>query len=109
MKEQHGWSKPASGTNTATATKAAEAGRQHVVYRVDASVSGLLGAPGGLTVTIKDGSTTVWEVIADENTARLVGVHFPKGISITKGAACSVVATGSSGAVRVNLHGITRG
>lgn len=108
MKEQHGWSKTASGTTTATATKAAEAGRQHVIFGF--SAGGNINSSQNMLVLIKDGTTTIWQEEVEGTIIPMVQVYFSRGVVITKGAECSIVATKTGAtSVRVNLHGITRG
>lgn len=107
MKEQHGWSKTASGTTTATATKAAEAGRQHVIF--GAHIGANFGTGTDMTITIKDGSTTIWETVTDGGANLYIDPVFPRGIPITRGNACSVTVTKAGATIRVNLNGVTRG
>lgn len=102
MAEQTGWGVADSKTNAiATAAKAAEAGKQHVVYSVDASFA---STATGL-LQILDGVTVVWEGYVYD----FRDVSFEKGLSITRGSACSAVLAASGGPLqKVNLHGITR-
>lgn len=101
-----GWVARGGADNAlATATKAAEAGRQHIVYGVTASFS---AAAAGKLLTIKDGTTIVFQAYVTNQ----LSVHFPHGIAITPGAACAAeLAASGTGAVLgdVDLHGITVG
>jgi len=103
MAEQTGWAVTASDTNAiTTATKAAVSGKQHIVHAVSASFA---STTSGILLQILDGVTVVFEdYIYDSGK-----FEFPRGISITKGGACSAVLAASGGAVqKVNLHGVTR-
>ncbi len=103
MTAQTGWAAKASGTNEEiTATKAAVVGKEHVVFGISASFA---STTSGILLQLKDGSTVVWEdYIYDAG-----GISFPRGITITRGAACSAVLAASGGAIqKVNMHGITR-
>jgi hypothetical protein len=88
---------------TATATKAAVSGRQHVVRGVDAAFT---NAAVGKLLTIKDGTTVIWRGYVHSQRE----VTFPSGIAITIGNACSaeLSASGTGGQNgSVNLHGTT--
>ena len=90
--ERAGWVATDSKDNaTATATKAAETGRHHMVYSVDASFS----ATAIQLLQIKDGTTVIWEGHVHDSRE----VQFPAGISISLGAAASAVlaASGTGG------------
>lgn len=102
MAEQTGWAVKDSKTNSAaTAAKAAEAGKQHTVFSVDASFASTASA----LLQILDGTTVVWESYVYDAKE----ITFPRGLSITKGSACSAVLAASGGPLqKVNLHGITR-
>jgi hypothetical protein len=102
MADQSGWVENASGAAAvATATKTADAGKQHIVDSVDASAA---GAAEILLLQIKDDTTVIWEGHVHQSRE----VSFPKGLSITKGNACSAVLAAGAGVTKVNLHGRTR-
>lgn len=107
MANQGGWiAKDSKDNATATATKAAVSGKQHVVHGVDASFSVTPAAPCLLQVL--DGASVVWEGYASSP----VSIPFGAGISITVGNATSAVlaASGTAGRIgKVNLHGRTKG
>lgn len=107
MKEQNGWSETATGSASATATHAAETGKQHVIYAV--SVSAGSAGSGDISILIREGSTTIWEELIDSTKQSSYAITFPKGRKIARGSACSVVATKTGATVKANLHGITRG
>lgn len=104
MADQTGWNAKDSKDNAAaTATKAAETGKQHIVYSVSASFS----ATATKLLQILDGVTVVWEGYVYDKEK----IPFPKGLSISKSAACSALlaASGTGGIIgKVNLHGVTR-
>ena len=99
-----GWIARASADNAlATASKAAESGRQHIVYGVTAGFS---GSASNKLLTIKDGTTVVFTAYVTNQLA----IQFPRGIAITPGAACSAELNASgTGAMlgEVDLHGVT--
>lgn len=102
MAEQAGWGVNASDTNAATtATKPAEAGKQHIIHGVDASFATTASA----LLQILDGVTVVWEgYVFDQRDCT-----FDKGIAITRGQSCSAVLAASGGPIqKVNLHGRTK-
>lgn len=102
MADQAGWVEAATAsTGVATATRTAETGKQHIVFSVDASAT---PAAQVLLLQIKDGTTVVWEgyVLNQRD------VNFPRGLSITRGNACSAVFAAGSSVTKVNLHGITK-
>jgi len=102
MAEQPGWIESDDGsTSIATATKTAEVNKQHIVHSVDASA---VGAAEVLLLQIKDGTTVVWQGHVHQQR----NIPFPKGITITRGAACSAVLAAGAGVTYVNLHGTTR-
>jgi len=102
MAEQAGWNVAATATaGIATALKAAAANKEHIIQSVDASA---VGAAEILLLQIKDDTTIIWEGHVHQSR----GVVFPKGLSITRGGACSAVLAAGAGVTKVNLHGITR-
>jgi len=102
MAEQPGWTETdVKSTAIATATRAAESGKYHIVYGVDAS---MVGAAEILLLQIKDGTDVVWTGHVHQSRDKT----FPGGITITKGNACSAVLAAGAGASDVNLHGKTR-
>lgn len=107
MKTQSGWSETATGSATATATRAAQAGKQHIIYSVSAS-SGTTGS-GDILILVKDGTTTIWQELLDSTKQSNGAWVFPRGLKVTPGAACSIVATKTGATVKANLHGITSG
>ena len=97
-----GWIVTDSKTNaTATAAKAADASKQHIVKQLSASFSASTTA----LLQLKDGNTPVWEGYVVDSAV----IEFSEGIAITFGNACSaVLAAGGAGVVgKVNMHGIT--
>ncbi len=88
--------------DTATATKAAASGKQHIIYAVGASFASTIADK---TLTIKDGTTTIWQHTFSDSLHR----EFPAGIAITPGAAVSaeLEAAGSAVIGNVTLHGRT--
>lgn len=104
MSDQTGWVEDASADNAeTTATKAAVSGKSHVVFSVDASFT----SAATKLLQIKDGTTVVWSGMVYSSRE----VRFPKGLTITRSAACSAVlaASGAGGNTGyVNLHGVTR-
>lgn len=92
----------AQNNATATATKAAATGKQHIVYSVHGSFA---SAIANKTLTIKDGTTTIWQ----HTFSNSLSVEFPAGIAITPGAAVSaeLEAAGSAVIGNVTLHGRT--
>mgnify|MGYP003111123427 CR=1 FL=1 len=97
------WSETAAGTDSgAAATHAAETNKYHFVT----SISGHIDAD--TVVTIKDGSTIVWESKIDVSVEgwQIVtpsGLHIP----ITGGAACSGNIAASSADCQININGYT--
>lgn len=100
---QVGWIEQDSEDDAiATATHAAETGKQHVIMSCSASFS----ATKTVLLQLKDDSTVIWEGYV-YNSAH---VSFPQGIGITPGNACSaVLAASGTGATigKVNLTGVT--
>jgi predicted dinucleotide-utilizing enzyme len=100
-----GWlAKDSQDNATATATKAALTGKQHVIYSVSASFS---ATAANKLVQLKDGTTVIWEGYVTDNGREFT---FPKGIGIARGAACSatLAASGAGGTIgKLNLHGET--
>jgi selenophosphate synthase len=103
MPNQTGWSETASDTNAeTTATRAAESGRQHIIYGVSASFATTATA----LLQVKDGSTVIWQDYVYDK----LNLTFPQGLSATKGNAVSAVLAASGGPIqKVNIHGITKG
>jgi hypothetical protein len=102
MADQSGWIAIGSGSaGVATATKAAAANKEHIIHSVDASA---VGAAEILLLQIKEDTTIIWEGHVHQSR----GITFPKGISITRGKACSAVLAAGAGVTKVNLHGVTR-
>jgi len=102
MAEQTGWVEPATASaGVATATKVADVNRQHIIHSVDASA---VGAAEILLLQIRDDTDVIWEGHVHQQRE----VLFPKGLSITKGNACSAVLTAGAGITKVNLHGASR-
>lgn len=105
MSDQAGWVvKDSKDDAIATAAKAAETGKRHIIHSVDASFS----ATTAKLLQIKDDTDIVWEGYVYDSRE----VPFPKGFTLTKGNACSAVlaASGTGGNIgKVNLHGTTRG
>lgn len=102
MADQTGWSE--SGTaddGVATATKDADAKRQHVVYSVDASFA----ATGIALLEIKQGSTVKWSGHVHNQRE----VTFPKGLTFDKNTAVNAVLASGGDVGFVNVHGISRG
>lgn len=104
-REQAGWIATSGAVDnaTATATKVAATGKQHIVYGVD---GGFSAAAAGKQLVIKDGTTVKWRGYVTNQFA----VNFPNGIAMTPGAACSaeLSASGTGGTLgSCNLHGVT--
>lgn len=99
-----GWIARASADNAlATASKAADGTRQHIVYGVTASFS---TAAANKLLTIKDGTTIVFQAYV----TNALSIVFERGIAMTPGGACSaeLAASGTGGqSGDVNLHGVT--
>lgn len=99
------WTVTANGTDAATATKAAVAGKSHYLTGIIAST-----APGGTALfTVKDDTTAIlagssWALTGGDG---LVCVQFAHPIKITAGKAVSLEASGS-GTTYANLMGFTR-
>lgn len=91
----------ASGA-AATATKAANANRQFVLFSVSASCATTPAAP--ILLQIKDGTTVIWEAYLTAGQSWTFG---QPGIAITPGAAASAVLASCGGSVagKVNLGG----
>jgi hypothetical protein len=103
MSDQTGWAETASDTNAATtAARAAETGRQHIIFSASASFASTATA----LLQILDGATVLWEDFVYDK----VNLEFPKGLSGTKGNSVSAVLAASGGPIqKVNLHGVTKG
>ncbi len=97
-----GWSEIDSKDNAiATATRAADASKSHIVFAVSASFSATKSA---ILLQIKDATTVIWEDYVYDSQP----FTFPRGLKIAEGNACSaVLAASGTGAVlgKVNLHG----
>ena len=104
MADQTGWVEKATQDNAeATATKAADTNRQHVIFSVDASFS----ATKTKLLQVKDGSTIKWEGYVYDSRE----VKFPKAIAMSKNSAVTAVlaASGTGGTIgKVNLHGTSK-
>ena len=99
---RYGWVEYATATDAAaTATRAAQAGRQHVVKAVTASFDQAAVA----LLTLRDGATVVWQGYVHNQAA----VEFPSGVAATRGNAVSAeLAAGGAGVTgAVALHGET--
>lgn len=104
MAEQSGWVETDSAAaGVATATRAVEANKQHVIYSVDASFSALEATYRLLQ--IKDGATIIWEGYV----TNFKEVPFPKGLSLTRGNLAQAVLAAGASTGKVNLHGTTQG
>lgn len=105
MADQAGWVATDNQSNaTATANKAAESGKQHIIESVDCSFSD--NSVADKLLQVKDGADVAWSGYVTGSRE----VTFPAGISITRGnAASAVLAAGGTGVTGiVNIHGRTR-
>lgn len=97
-----GWIEIDSQDNSlATATRAAEPGKNHIIYSVDASFS---AATAFKLLQIKEATTVIWEGYVSDSRE----VTFPRGLKITEGVVCSaeLAASGTAAVIgKVNLHG----
>lgn len=101
-----GWTVTASASSAvATATKAAQGSKQHIIYGIDASFSAAPGAP--VLMQILDLSVSPSVVVWEGYTAGLVPVQFKQGLAITPGAAVAAVLASGGSIGKVNLHGVT--
>lgn len=95
-----GWVEKDSQTNAlATATRAAESNKSHLVFAVSASFS----ATASALLQIKDDTTVIWEgYVYDKE-----HVTFPRGLKIEEGSACSAELSAGGAAIvgKVNIHG----
>ena len=106
MSSQAGWAVTDSQDNAlATATKAADGSKQHIISGFSASFS---AAPGAFKLLqIKAGVIVVWERYIQSEASEI----FPDGIAIAPSGAASaeLAASGTGGTIgKVNLYGITR-
>lgn len=101
-----------SAANTAkTLTKAAEAGKKHVVTDFEVAISAA-AAGADITVELKDGATLKWKTILGSAAARgaKVDYHSAIGIELSDNAAANlVVSAGGAGTVtHLSMGGFTR-
>lgn len=104
--EGFGWLVTLSGAGSVTLVKPAQVGKQHIIYGFDIS-SGF--GVASIIIQIQDGGTIIWKGRCFNTLGSTREVIFLKGVSITRGNACSIIATKADGTLDVNLHGITRG
>lgn len=108
-----GWSVTAlSAANTAgAATKAAASGKTHYITGFSVAVSDAATAAAATAISLKDGTTAIWEEILPVSSAIGAGFsrEFPAPIKCTSGAAASInsAAAGASSKIRLNLNGYT--
>jgi len=100
-REQAGWVETASADDAeATATRAADSDKQHVIYGIDASFTSTVAK----LLELKDGTTVIWSGIVYDSRE----ITFPVGIPLTKGNAANVVLAASGAGANigyVNMHG----
>ena len=101
-----------SATNTAkTITKAAEAGKKHVVTAFEVVISGA-AAGADISIALKDDTTVKWQTYIGSGAVRgeRVGIVFAHGIEITenKNANLVVGAGGASVVTSLNMAGYTK-
>jgi len=89
----------ASGTTSATATKSGSTGHIHYITDISASSD-----KAGAVITVKRGTTTIWEAIIDANTSYNHSFKVP--LVGSKGEAVSITVDGTS-ACKANLAGYT--
>ena len=106
MKQQAGWNVPFSGGSNISLVKAAQAGRQHIVFSICVSIVSGTGVPA---ISIKDGSTTVWVGRMPDVVGGFFSYSFPHGLPIARGNSCTLVSVKTSGTQDINIHGITQG
>lgn len=101
-----GWSVAASASSAvATATKAAESSKQHIIYGVDAGFATTPGSPVLLQILEDDVSpaTVLWEgYVTTPNS-----FTFKQGMKCGIGRQVSAVLQSGGAVGKVNLHGIT--
>lgn len=108
MLEPTGWWETLSGGAVTTLIRPALANRQHIIYGFSVSV-GPGGGGGVTTIQVRDNTTVIWRGRLTGGNGSFRDVVFLRGLTITRGNACSVVASKTGGTLEVNLHGITRG
>jgi len=91
--------KTASGTTSATATQSASSGVIHYITDISASSD-----KSGAVVTVKQGTTTIWEAIIDANTTYHHSFRTP--LAGAKGASVSITVDGTS-ACKANIAGFS--
>jgi len=108
-----GWSVTAlSDANTAgSATKAASSGKAHYITGFSALVSDAATAATPTAVSLKDGTTSIWEELLPASSAigTVITRTFPAPIKCTNGNAASInsAAAGAGSKIRLNLNGYT--
>lgn len=100
-----------SGNNAAqTLTKALSAGKAHYITGFEVSIAGA-AAVNDITVSLKDGSTTIWKGNIGSGSPRgeRTGVAFAFPVALTAGQAANlVVDAGGAGVITTaNLVGYT--
>jgi hypothetical protein len=104
-----------TGTSTAnteqTITKAAEAGKKHVVTAFEVVIRGA-AAGTDISVALKDGTTVKWQTYIGSGAVRgeRVGIVFAHGIEMTTNTAANlyVGAGGASVITEANMAGYTK-
>ena len=94
-----GWIETDVQGGAAAAIRAAEVGKQHIIYSVDASFS----TTASDVLQIKDGTTVIWQGHVYDTRE----VTFPKGFGGSKGALVTAELGAGAGNASVNLHGET--
>ena len=93
------FSKTASGTTSATATESASSGQIHYITDISASSD-----KAGAVVTVKQGTTTIWEAIIDANSS--YEHSFVTPLAGASGASVSITVDGTS-VCKANIAGYT--
>lgn len=87
----------ATGTTSATATKSAATGTSHYITDISASSD-----KAGAVISVKDGTTTIWQAIIDANSS--YEHSFVTPLKGTAGNAVSITVDGTS-ACKANIAG----
>lgn len=90
----------ATGTTSATATQAASSGHSHYITDISASSD-----TAGSIITVKQGTTTIWEAIIDANTT--YHHSFVTPLKGAEGALVSITVSGGTSVVKANIAGYT--
>ena len=94
-----GWVETDLQAGAAAAIRAAEPGKQHIIFSVDASFS----ATASDVLQIKDGAVVIWQGHVYDSRE----VTFPEGIGGSLGNLVTAELGAGAGNATVNLHGTT--